>query len=217
MTILVRYSPLAVAAGLAAETATTSYSDRGYVYRLGSSQVHHRCLGGWRQPVRVRPGRDRWVRTAKNPAGTATTTTVYLPGQDASRTVPVTGSPTTAAVRYYSHDGDVVASRTSTTGGTTGLSWIIANYHACGSLTGRQSRQVLERLGVDTQRIVGRVKGREPVYQLPDGRVITRDLDGHVPSGAWKVAGRTEDLHLKRTREGTFGLDADGNLVRVGP
>lgn len=90
-------------------------------------------------------------------------------------------------------------------------------HNTCGPLTGAQSRQALDYLGVDTRRVVGRIEGREPVYQLPDGRVITRDLDGHVPSGAWKVAGRVEDLRLKRTREGTFGLNADGNLVQVGP
>jgi RHS repeat-associated protein len=90
-------------------------------------------------------------------------------------------------------------------------------HNTCGPLTGAQSRDALEYLGVDTKRIVGRIKGREPVYRLPDGRAITRDLDGHVKSGAWKVGRRPADLLAKRTRQGTYGLDRDGNLVRVGP
>lgn len=61
------------------------------------------------------------------------------------------------------------------------------------------------------------MKGREPVYRLPGGGVITRDLDGHVPSGAFKVARRPEDLLSKATRDGTFGVGPNDDLVRVGP
>ncbi len=70
---------------------------------------------------------------------------------------------------------------------------------------------------VDTNRIIRRIKGREPVYSLPDNRAITRDLDGPAPSGAWKVARRLADLLSKERRRGTYGPAPGGDLVRVGP
>lgn len=92
----------------------------------------------------------------------------------------------------------------------------IVVHNACSRLTSPQSRQALRRLGVDTRRKVGTVKRGEPVYKLPDGRLISRDLDGHSGSGVWKVARRIKDLESRNTRQGTFGLDANGELLQIG-
>jgi RHS repeat-associated protein len=82
-------------------------------------------------------------------------------------------------------------------------------------LTRDQARDALRYIGVDTNRIIGRTKGREPVYKLPDGRAITRDIDGHGAS-AFKVAPRVKDLHSKSTRTGSYTMGPDGDLIRVG-
>jgi RHS repeat-associated protein len=82
-------------------------------------------------------------------------------------------------------------------------------------LTSPQARDTLRWLGVDTRQVVGTVpKWNEPIYRLPDGRGITRDMDGHR-GGVFKVARNPRDLKKGR-REGTYALDENGSLTRVG-
>ncbi|MEV4419311.1 RHS repeat-associated core domain-containing protein [Patulibacter sp. NPDC049589] len=91
---------------------------------------------------------------------------------------------------------------------------LVHNVGPC-RLTAPQSRTALRYLGVDTDKVVGKVKGKEPIYELPDGRAIVRDLDGHRGS-TFKIGRSPKDLKSKSTRAGSYTFDERGDLVSVG-